>query len=120
MDQLSCSTLRHAPPRLGLRGSDRALPVWMARLWPSVRASNTATVSPAKSTNSFSASAWVCHVVAVIELLKEVCGLSRVALLANATDAEGLRRYIELSNAAAGPLDVTVEPTARWLPMARS
>jgi putative ABC transport system substrate-binding protein len=45
-----------------------------------------------------------------IELLKEVVGLTRVALLANATDPEGLRRYIELSNAAVGPLGVTVEP----------
>ena len=28
--------LRHAPPRLRLRGSDRALLVWMTRLWPSL------------------------------------------------------------------------------------
>jgi hypothetical protein len=26
--------LRHAPPRLRLRGVDRALLVWMTRLWP--------------------------------------------------------------------------------------
>ena len=36
--------LRRAPPRLRLRGSDRALLVWMTRLWPSllsaVRAGN--------------------------------------------------------------------------------
>ena len=28
--------LRHAPPRLRLRGSDRALLVWMTRVWPSL------------------------------------------------------------------------------------
>ncbi len=28
--------LRHRPPRLRLRGSDRALLVWMTRLWPSL------------------------------------------------------------------------------------
>jgi hypothetical protein len=28
--------LRQAPPRLRLRGSDRALLVWMTRLWPSL------------------------------------------------------------------------------------
>ena len=28
--------LRQAPPRLRLRGSDRALLVWMIRLWPSL------------------------------------------------------------------------------------
>ena len=28
--------LRRAPPRLRLRGSDRALLVWMTRLWPSL------------------------------------------------------------------------------------
>jgi hypothetical protein len=33
--QLSIA-LRCAPPRLRLRGSDRALLVWMARLWPSL------------------------------------------------------------------------------------
>ena len=33
--QLSIA-LRHAPPRLRLRGSDRALLVWMTRLWPSL------------------------------------------------------------------------------------
>ena len=27
--------LRQKPPRIRLRGSDRALLVWMARLWPS-------------------------------------------------------------------------------------
>jgi putative tryptophan/tyrosine transport system substrate-binding protein len=43
------------------------------------------------------------------ELLKEVVGLSRAALLVNATDpAAG--RYVELSNMAVGPLGVTVEP----------
>src|SRR5262249_56375111 len=30
------SALRRAPPRLRLRGSDRALLVWMTRLWPSL------------------------------------------------------------------------------------
>jgi hypothetical protein len=33
--QLSIA-LRHAPPRLRLRGSDRALLVWTTRLWPSL------------------------------------------------------------------------------------
>src|SRR5664280_674213 len=28
--------LRRAPPRLRLRGSDRALLVWMTRLWPNL------------------------------------------------------------------------------------
>jgi hypothetical protein len=28
--------LRRAPPRLRLRGSDRALLIWMTRLWPSL------------------------------------------------------------------------------------
>jgi hypothetical protein len=28
--------LRRAPPRLRLRGSDRALLIWMPRLWPSL------------------------------------------------------------------------------------
>ena len=28
--------LRHAPARLRIRGSDRALLVWMTRLWPSL------------------------------------------------------------------------------------
>src|SRR5215813_14120655 len=28
--------LRRAPPRLRLRGSDRALMVWMTRIWPSL------------------------------------------------------------------------------------
>src|SRR4030088_2843353 len=29
-------TLRRGPPRLRLRGSDRALLAWMTRLWPSL------------------------------------------------------------------------------------
>ena len=33
--QLSIA-LRRAPPRLRIRGSDRALLVWMTRLWPSL------------------------------------------------------------------------------------
>jgi hypothetical protein len=33
--QLSIA-LRRAPPRLRLRGGDRALLVWMTRLWPSL------------------------------------------------------------------------------------
>src|SRR5215831_12625602 len=33
--QLSIA-LRRAPPRLRLRGSDRALLLWMTRLWPSL------------------------------------------------------------------------------------
>ena len=33
--QLSVA-LRRAPPRLRLRGGDRALLVWMTRLWPSL------------------------------------------------------------------------------------
>jgi hypothetical protein len=28
--------LRRTPPRLRLRGSDRALLIWMTRLWPSL------------------------------------------------------------------------------------
>ena len=43
------------------------------------------------------------------ELLKEVVGLSKAALLVNATDPAAAR-YVELSNAAVGPLGVTVEP----------
>jgi len=43
------------------------------------------------------------------ELLKEVVGLSRAALLVNATDPVG-GRYIELSNKSVGPLGITVEP----------
>ena len=29
--------MRRAPPRLRLRGSDRALLIWMTRLWPNLR-----------------------------------------------------------------------------------
>jgi putative tryptophan/tyrosine transport system substrate-binding protein len=43
------------------------------------------------------------------ELLKEVVGLSRAALLVNATDPAG-PRYVELSNTSVGPLGITVEP----------
>lgn len=43
------------------------------------------------------------------ELLKEVAGLSRAALLVNATDPAGVR-YVELSNMVVGPLGVTVQP----------
>jgi putative ABC transport system substrate-binding protein len=43
------------------------------------------------------------------ELLKEVVGLSRAALLVNATDPAKVR-YVELSNTAVGPLGITVEP----------
>jgi putative tryptophan/tyrosine transport system substrate-binding protein len=43
------------------------------------------------------------------ELLKEVVGLSRAALLVNATDPAGVR-YVELSNQVVGPLGVTIEP----------
>ena len=43
------------------------------------------------------------------ELLKEVVGLSKAALLVNSTDPAAAR-YVELSNAAVGPLGVTVEP----------
>jgi putative tryptophan/tyrosine transport system substrate-binding protein len=43
------------------------------------------------------------------ELLKEVVGLSRAALLVNATDPAG-PRYVELGNAAVSPLGVTIEP----------
>jgi len=46
-----------------------------------------------------------------IELLKEmVDGLSRVALLVNAGDPEGARRYIRESQAAANPLGIAIEP----------
>jgi putative tryptophan/tyrosine transport system substrate-binding protein len=51
-----------------------------------------------------------------IELLKEVVGLSRVALLANATDPEGVRRYLDLSNMAVGHLGVTIEPIEVQVP----
>ena len=43
------------------------------------------------------------------ELLKEVIGLSRGALLVNATDPAAAR-YVEMSNMAVGPLGITVEP----------
>jgi len=43
------------------------------------------------------------------ELLKEVVGLSKAALLVNATDP-AVARYVELSNTAVGPLGVTVQP----------
>jgi len=43
------------------------------------------------------------------ELLKEVIGLSRAALLVNATDP-AVARYVELSSMAVGPLGVTVQP----------
>jgi putative tryptophan/tyrosine transport system substrate-binding protein len=46
-----------------------------------------------------------------IELLKDmVPGLSRVALLVNAGDPEGARRYVRESQAAATPLGIKVEP----------
>jgi len=46
-----------------------------------------------------------------IELLKDmVGGLSRVALLVNAGDPEGARRYVKQSEAAAAPLGITIEP----------
>jgi putative ABC transport system substrate-binding protein len=46
-----------------------------------------------------------------IELLKEmVGGLSRVALLVNAGDPDGARRYVEESQAAAHPLGIEIEP----------
>jgi putative ABC transport system substrate-binding protein len=49
------------------------------------------------------------------ELLKEVVGLSKAALLVNATDP-AIARYVELSNAAVGPLGVTVEPIEVRIP----
>ena len=46
-----------------------------------------------------------------IELLKDmVGGLSRIALLVNAGDPEGARRYVKQSEAAAAPLGITIEP----------
>jgi putative ABC transport system substrate-binding protein len=46
-----------------------------------------------------------------IEFLKEmVGGLSRVALLVNAGDEEGARRYVEESQVAARPLGITIVP----------
>jgi putative tryptophan/tyrosine transport system substrate-binding protein len=46
-----------------------------------------------------------------IQLLKDmVADLSRIALLVNAGDADGARRYVEESRAAAGPLGITIEP----------
>jgi putative ABC transport system substrate-binding protein len=43
------------------------------------------------------------------ELLKEVVGLAKAALLVNATDSAG-PRYVELSNTAVAPLGITVDP----------
>ena len=53
--------LRQAPPRLRLRGSDRALLIWMTRLWPSLlmRFSGSAGDHPAL------ASRWVQNVLAL-------------------------------------------------------
>jgi putative ABC transport system substrate-binding protein len=46
-----------------------------------------------------------------IELLKDmVGGLSRVALLVNAGDPEGARRYVKQSEVAAAPLGIAIEP----------
>ena len=46
-----------------------------------------------------------------IELLKAMGGsLSRVALLVNAGDPEGARRYVIESQAAAAPLGITIIP----------
>ncbi len=46
-----------------------------------------------------------------IELLKDMVeGLSRVALLVNAGDPAGARRYVKESQVAAGPLGITIEP----------
>jgi ABC-type uncharacterized transport system substrate-binding protein len=48
-----------------------------------------------------------------IEMLKEVVGgLSKVALLVNANDPDGARRYVEVSSTAVGPLGVTIETVA--------
>jgi putative ABC transport system substrate-binding protein len=44
-----------------------------------------------------------------IELLKESAGLTKVALLVNASDPEGERRFVELSESAVGPLGIIVE-----------
>jgi putative ABC transport system substrate-binding protein len=44
-----------------------------------------------------------------IELLKESAGLTKVALLVNASDPEGKRRFMELSENAVGPLGMYVE-----------
>ena len=45
-----------------------------------------------------------------VELLKEVAGLDRVALLVNANDPEGARRYVEHSETAVRHLGIIVEP----------
>jgi putative ABC transport system substrate-binding protein len=46
-----------------------------------------------------------------IEFLKDMIpGLSRIALLVNAGDPQGARRYVEESQAAAAPLGITIEP----------
>ena len=37
--------LRHAPPRVRLHRGDRALMVWMVRLWPSEASNNQSTFS---------------------------------------------------------------------------
>src|SRR5262245_42880456 len=52
--QLSIA-LRRAPPRLRLRGSDRALLVWMTRLWPSLLGAAHATRTCGKFSLSYAA-----------------------------------------------------------------
>src|SRR5258708_19210724 len=46
--QLSIA-LRRAPPRLRLRGSDRALLVWMTRRWPSLLCAAEGRVGPPRA-----------------------------------------------------------------------
>jgi putative ABC transport system substrate-binding protein len=45
-----------------------------------------------------------------VELLMQTAGLTKVALLVNANDSEGARRYVELSQTAVGHLGIHVEP----------
>ena len=58
--QLSIA-LRRAPPRLRLRGSDRALIIWMTRLWPSL----LGAVQVVAGDHSALASRWFQNVLAL-------------------------------------------------------
>src|SRR5262245_42841948 len=49
--------VRRAPPRLWLRGSDRAPRVWMTRLWPTLF-NTTRVVQPETNLRWYRAGAW--------------------------------------------------------------
>ena len=53
--------MRQAPPRLRLRGGDRALLVWMTRLWPSL----LGAVQVVAGDHSALASRWFQNVLAL-------------------------------------------------------